>query len=46
MSDLLAWEENLGIKPEADQSAFSDDPAILRANAADHPGSRAGYTAP
>lgn len=46
MSDLLAWEENVGIKPEADQSVFPDNPAILQANAADHPGSHVGYTAP
>ena len=46
LSDLLEWEENVGVKPEADQSAFPDGSATPQANAADHPCSHAGYTAP
>ena len=29
LSDLLAWEDNVGIKPEADQSASQGDPATV-----------------
>lgn len=46
LSDLLEWEENVGIKPEAAQSASQDGPAIPPANAADHPCNHAGCTAP
>ncbi|MEB7875978.1 hypothetical protein NGK67_12995 [Klebsiella oxytoca] len=46
LSDLLAWEDNVGIKPEADQSAFQDESAIPQANGADHQGNHAGYISP
>lgn len=46
LSDLLAWEENVGIKPGADQSVFRDDSATPQANASDRPDNHAGYTAP
>jgi hypothetical protein len=46
LSDLLEWEENVGIKLGADQSAFQDGSATLPANAADHQGNHAGYTSP
>lgn len=46
LSDLLEWEENVGIKPEADRSAFQDDSATLQASASDRPGNHAGCTAP
>lgn len=46
LSDLVEWEENVGIKTDSDQSAFPDGSAIPQANAADHPGSHAGCTAP
>lgn len=46
LSDLLAWEDNMGIKPEAGQSTSQDDVAKHQANDADHPNNRGGYTAP
>nr|WP_132467771.1 hypothetical protein [Raoultella planticola] len=46
LSDLLAWEENVGIKPEADQSGFQDGSAKQLTNAADHPDNHAGYSVP
>ncbi|HFN1077842.1 TPA: helix-turn-helix transcriptional regulator [Klebsiella aerogenes] len=46
LSDLLAWEDNMGIKPEAGQSPSQDDVAKQQANDADHPNNRGGYTAP
>lgn len=46
LSDLLAWEENVGIKPSPDQSAFQDGSATPTASGAGHPCSREGYSAP
>lgn len=46
MSDLLAWEDNVGINPKADQSDFQGDSAIPQANGADHQGNHAGYISP
>ncbi|HFI5584747.1 TPA: helix-turn-helix transcriptional regulator [Raoultella ornithinolytica] len=46
LSDLLAWEENVGIKPEVDQSGFPDDSAKRLTNTSDHPGNHAGYSVP
>ena len=46
LSDLLAWEDNVGIKPEADQPASQGDPAKQQASDADHPDNHAGYNVP
>lgn len=46
LSDLLAWEDNMSIKPEAGQSTSQDDAAKQQANDADHPNNRGGYTVP
>lgn len=46
LSDLLEWEDNVGLKPEDDQPVFQDGSAILRASDADHPCSHAGYNEP
>uniref|UniRef100_A0A750KMK9 Uncharacterized protein n=1 Tax=Salmonella enterica TaxID=28901 RepID=A0A750KMK9_SALER len=46
LSDLLEWEEKVGIKPDYDQSASQDGSAIPQANVADHQCSHEGYTVP
>ncbi len=46
LSDLLEWEEKVGIKPEDDQPVSPNDSAIPQANGADHQCSHAGYTSP
>lgn len=46
LSDLLEWEEKVGIKPEDDQPVSPNGSAIPQANGADHPCSHAGYTSP
>ena len=43
---MLAWEDNVGIKPEADQPASQGDPAKQQASDADHPDNHAGYSVP
>ncbi|ECJ5871188.1 hypothetical protein FNN77_02785 [Salmonella enterica subsp. salamae] len=46
LSDLLEWEEKVGIKPDDDQSTSQDGSARLQANVADHQCSHEGYTVP
>lgn len=46
LSDLLQWEEQVGVNPVDDQSAFQDDSATQQANASDHQDNRAGYIEP
>lgn len=46
LSDLLAWEDNVGTKPEADQPASQGDPAKQQASDADHPDNHAGCNVP
>lgn len=46
LSDLLEWEENVGIKPGDDRSVSLDDSATQTASAVDLPGNHAGCIAP
>lgn len=46
LSDLLEWEDKVGVRTEDDRSTFQGGSATPQANAADHQGNHAGYTAP
>lgn len=45
-SDLIEWEDKVGIKPEGDQSGFQDGSATPPTSDADRPCSHAGYNEP
>ncbi len=46
LSDILEWEDKVGLKPENDQSVSQDASATLPASDADRPCSREGYSVP
>lgn len=46
LSDLLEWEEQVGVNPVDSQSTFQDDSATQQANASDHQDNHAGYNVP
>lgn len=46
LSDLLEWEDKVGVRIEDDRLTSQCGPAIQQASDADRPGNHAGCTAP